>query len=254
MLAVESAEAWREALDVEAERILARAGVIEPPIDMLRAALTLGFVVAVDERLTVRARHVQLAAMSDESIDMAAILLRPEPRLERRHWAVAHEIGEHHVHLVFRRLGVEAESASPPLREQTANALANRLLLPTTCFRADGLQCGWDLAALKRRYRTASYELIARRMLEMDTPAIITMIDGAECRFRRGSFSGRVPPLTDAERLLWRAARATGLSREDCNRRYWIRVWPIHEGKFQREIIRTELRDEGIDEGSQNEF
>ena len=37
----------------------------------------------------------------------ATILLRPEPRHERRHWAVAHEIGEHVAHRVFAGWGAD---------------------------------------------------------------------------------------------------------------------------------------------------
>lgn len=253
MLAADTPEAWREALDAEAERLLAQAGVEEPPIDMLRAATTLGFVVAVDERLTVRARHVQLAAGGEEE-DGAAILLRPEPRMERRHWAVAHEIGEHHVHGVFTRLGIEADVVPPRIREQTVNSLANRLLLPSLWFTSDGMKRRWDLAALKRRYMTASYELIARRMLEMESPAIMTMIDQAEPKFRRSNFAGPVPPLMNVERTLWHAARTTGQIQQDRDRRCWVRVWPIHEGKWQREIIRTELTDDGFDGGAESDF
>lgn len=253
MLAADSPEAWREALDAEAERILARAGVTEPPIDMLHAAKALGFVVAVDQRLSVRARHVHLAPL-DKRDDGAAILLRPEPRLERRHWAVAHEIGEHHIHGVFAAMGADAEAASPRAREQTVNALANRLLLPTRWFRADGFECRWDLAALKRRYLSASYELVARRMLEMDAPAIVTMLDQAQLRFRNGNSGGRVPPLMDGEKRLWHTAHCTGQVQECRDPRFWIRVWPIHEGPWKREILRTELAGDGFTEASQDDF
>lgn len=253
MLATNTPEAWREALDAEAERLLAQAGIEEPPIDILHVAAVLGFVVAVDTRLGVRARHVQLAA-DDEEDETSAILLRPEPRIERRHWAVAHEIGEHHVHAVFARLGLDADVVAPPTREQTANALANRLLLPTLWFLADGFKLRWDLGALKGRYRTASHELIARRMLEMDPPAIMTMIDQTEPKFRRGNMAGPVPRLMDLERILCHSAHHTGKIQQDRDRRFWVRVWPIHEGKWKREIIRTELRDEDFDDGAQSDF
>ena len=102
----------------------------------------------------------------------ATILLRPEPRFERRQWAVAHEIGEHVACRVFALWGVDPRETQANAREHVANNLAGRLLLPTAWFAADAVACGWDLLGLKARYRTASHELIARRMLECRPPVI----------------------------------------------------------------------------------
>ena len=79
--------------------------------------------------------------------------MRPEPRLERQQWAVAHEIGEHVAYHVFAHWGVDPREAAPNARETVANNLAGRLLLPTAWFAADAAACGWDLMALKARYR-----------------------------------------------------------------------------------------------------
>ncbi|MEA1952135.1 MAG: ImmA/IrrE family metallo-endopeptidase, partial [Planctomycetota bacterium] len=73
-----------------------------------------------------------------------SILLRPDPRAERRQWAVAHEIGEHVAWRVFGRLGVDPREAGPDSRESVANQLAGRLLLPGEWFEADAVACGWD--------------------------------------------------------------------------------------------------------------
>ena len=114
--------------------------------------------------------------------------MRPEPRLERRQWAVAHEIGEHVAYRVFLQWGVDPRETAPKAREAVANNLAGRLLLPTAWFAADGAACGWDLLALKARYRTASHELIARRMLECRPPVIISIFDHRRISFRRSNF------------------------------------------------------------------
>ncbi len=246
MLADDTPEAWRDALDARAEQLLATAGVVEPPIDMLRVAATLGFVVAIDRRLAVRARHVQLSAAADDGTG-AAILLQPEPRVERRHWAVAHEIGEHYAYAVFAELGLDSEVLHAAVRERTANALANRLLLPSSWFFADGRLCDWDLARLKRRYVTASYELIARRSLEAEAPAIVTIFDQGKLTLRRGTATARVPRLTEIERIVWLKSATNGRPREHVDHRCRVRVWPIHEPQWKREIMRTEWPGEAVD-------
>ena len=127
-------------LDRVAEEILDEAGVARPPVDALAVAQTLGIAVALDDRQEGRARYVRLGdRWSGRS--RATILLRPEPRFERRHWAVAHEIGEHVAHRVFARWGADPGETDANAREQVANCLAGRLLLPTAWFAADAAAC-----------------------------------------------------------------------------------------------------------------
>ena len=127
------------------------------------------------------------------------ILLRSDPRGERRHWAVAHEIGEFAAYRVFTQWGVDVREVAPRAREEVANRLAGRLLLPTAWFLADAASGGWDLLALKSQYATASHELIARRMLECPPPVIVTIFDHRAVSFRRSNVPGQVPPPSAAE-------------------------------------------------------
>jgi len=86
-----------------------------------------------------------------------------EPRLERRQWAVAHEVGESIAQRVFVRMGVSFVDIPPAGRERVANHLASCLLLPRDWLISDGEAVEWDLTELKKIYSTASHELIARR-------------------------------------------------------------------------------------------
>src|SRR5690606_9215708 len=115
------------------------------------------------------------------------IMLAPEPRAERQHWSVAHEIGEHLAETACRRMGVAANDLPPNGREQIANLLANRLLLPSEWFFPDARELAWDLLALKRIYSTASHELIARRMLDGTDHAIASVYDHGQLTWRRSN-------------------------------------------------------------------
>ena len=226
-------------LDRVAEEILAEAGVRSPPVDALAIARMLGITVALDDRQEGRARYVRLGDRLSGR-PAATILLRPEPRHERRHWAVAHEIGEHAAHRVFARWGADPREAVNA-REQVANCLAGRLLLPTQWFAADGAACQWDLFALKARYSTASHELIARRMLECRPAVVISIFDQQRLSFRRSNVSGRVPPPSRAEIECWngvRERRGPLRTRQGSSR---VQGWPLHEEGWQREILRMEV-------------
>jgi hypothetical protein len=233
-------------LDGVVDEILAEAGVLEPPVDAIAVARSLEVSLALDDRQKGRARYVRLGDRQSGGCQ-AAILLRPEPRRERRQWAVAHEIGEHVAHRLFARWGVDLPEIAADARERAANWLAGRLLLPTAWFEADAAACGWDLLALKSRYATASHELIARRMLECLPPVIITIFDGGRVTFRRSNATGWPPPPSPAE--IGCQSRAHDSGRPSIVRQgsgiIW--GWPIHEEGWRREILRTELGHCGLD-------
>jgi predicted transcriptional regulator len=167
-----------------------------------------------------------------------AILLRPEPRHERRQWAVAHELGELWAERVFDQLDIDPRAAESGLREAVANQLACRLLLPTEWFHPAALHADWDLTALKRKFDTASHELIARRMLDFNDPAmLITVVDLGRVSFRACNQRGFRPALTAAEARCQSATHRRGVGTKFQDAQWSIRCWAIHEPGWKREII-----------------
>lgn len=222
------------AIHAVAGEIIHAAGVTEPPVDALAVARHLGLAVLVDDRTSGRARTVRL---KHRAAAAGCVLLRPEPRSQRRQWAVAHEIGEQLAGEIFARAALDVDEM-PELREQAANRFAAHLLLPGDWFTADGRELDWNLAALKERYHTASHELIARRMLELGPPAIVSIFDQGRLYLRHGGH-GRPPPLTPLETECWRAVHAGGHFIEQRAGQLHIRGWAIHEPEWLREILHT---------------
>jgi hypothetical protein len=281
MLPELTTEEFSAALDEVARMALAHLAQADPPVDALELARRLGLSVTWDERQPGRGRTARLAipgggtatlggagAVHDFVADIApdrrrkangfanggtqgAILLRPDPRRERLHWTIAHEIGEIFAHRVFAHLGVDPRETPPNTRETIANQLAGRLLLPRDTFASDARASGWDLLALKERYTTASHELIARRMLDFAPPIIITIIDQGRRTLRRGNLPFRLPAWSELEAEAWRLAHEQLLpvARSAGNRT--VQAWPIHEPEWKREIVRTEF-EEALGELSAN--
>ena len=245
MLAGLTSEELAAGLDAVAETVLEEAGVVHPPVDAFALAKALGVVVAMDDQQHGRARYVRLHRARTPR---ATILLHSDPRAERRHWAVAHEIGEHVAPRAFRYLGVDPGEIFAGAREEVANRLAGRLLVPREWFAADAAACAWDLLELKTQYATASHELLARRMLECGPPAIISIFDQGQVYFRRANVRGRVPPPSPAERECWQAVHRLGRPQQRSAGARTIQCWPVHEPEWKREILRTELDDPGIDQ------
>lgn len=242
MIADLPGEQVSNAIDCVAAEVLAEAGVVRPPVDVFSVAERLGLAVFRDVRTEVRARFVRLAGAQP------TIFLANEPRAERRQWAVAHEIGEHCTHRVFENLGLEPVGAPPGAREEIANQIAGRLLLPREWFVTVGANVDWDLFELKAKFATASHEMIARRMLAMPLPVIITLWDQGKLQWRRSNAMHRPAALTAVEHDTWQAAhRLTHPARCDGSELPEgvedVRAWPIHEPQWRREIVRTQLSE-----------
>jgi len=242
MLAELAREEISAALDTVAGDVLAEVGLRGPPVDAFAVARSLGISVAMDDGQPGRARYVRLGGHRSAG-PRAAILVNPDPRSEREHWAVAHEIGEHVAHRVFSMLGVDPRETFPNAREAVANQLAGRLLLPAEWFTADAADCDWDLIELKSRYRTASHEQIARRMLQCTPAVIVTIFDHGEVTLRRSNLPGRVPVASRLEMQCWRAVHHSGRAQRTYDGHRTIRGWPVHEPGWKREILRTEVEE-----------
>jgi Zn-dependent peptidase ImmA (M78 family) len=233
------------ALDACASEVLWEAGVSEPPVDALCVAEALGLVVARDDSLPYRGRFVRLAEQGGSS--QATIVVGQSERPEREQWTVAHEIGESVAYRVYERLGIPFCEALPASRELVANRLASCLLLPRRWFASDAYEVDWDLLQLKDRYATASHELIARRMLEMRPPVVITVFDLGRVHWRRSNVTARAPGLLPIEHTIWREAHESSLTSEAVvdpetgieN----VRCWAIHEPGWKREIMRSEITE-----------
>ena len=163
---------------------IARAS-IAPPVNALQLAVRLGYEIAWSQGERGRARIVQTTR--SDSLGRGTILLTPEPRLERRQWAVAHELGEAAAYQVFERLDQDPRTVRANVREQVANWLAGRLLIPSRWWHSSGDDADWDLLMLKQRFSTASHELLARRMLEAEPPIVITIFDQGSIFLRMGN-------------------------------------------------------------------
>lgn len=234
------AEQLSLALDTCAREVLESSDITAPPVDAIALARRLDLQVACDRTMDVRARFVRLPAPGQ-----GAIFLAEDERPERLQWATVHEVGEFLAHRVVKMLSVDLADLPEGGREWIANRLAGCLLLPRQWFAVDGRSTEWDLLELKSIYRTASHEMIARRMIEMNPPVIISLFDQGELVWRKSN-ALRPPPLVQPERDTWQVVH-------ECNKParhetvalppgiYDIRCWPVHEPGWRREIIRTEL-------------
>ncbi len=255
MIADVPVEQCSAALDRCAADLLWEAGIDQPPVDVFRLAQRLRIGITSDRSLANRARLVRLDSVPAEQ-RRGVIVLGPEAREERRHWAVAHEVGEATAHRVYETLGIHPYETPPMTREAIANALAGRLMLPRRWLVGLAQANDSDLIVLKAIFATASHELIARRLLECSTlPLIVTIYDQEKLSWRRWNRRGRPPVFDRIEEEARHYAHQTGTpawgegpfdssTAKDLVSISRTRCWPIHEPGWRREIIFTEIEEE----------
>ncbi len=172
------------------------------------------------------------------------IYLRPEPTEERHQWTVAHEIGEHFKPGLLQRLGVSPEATRAMAGESLANLFAHRLLVPQSWLAADAPDLDHDLLRLKERYRTASHEVIALRLLDLSEPCVITIVDNDHVHRRRSNAWRVRKVLEPAEAKCQRVVNRRGEPHVIREGRWSVWGWPVHQADWKREILRSVYEQE----------
>ncbi len=218
--------------------LLAAAGIIQPPVDAIALAQRqLGMIVCLDKRQQQRGRAQRASGQRQ-------IFLRPEPGEERHQWTVAHEIGEHLKPQLLGRLGIEPHETKAMLGESLANLFAYRLLVPTAWFAEDAPTFDFDLRALKERYRTASHEVLAWRMLDLPEPCIITILDNGAIHRRRSNAWPIRRELTPVEKKCQRFVHQYSEPHRLAEKGWTVQGWPVHQLEWKREILRSLVEEE----------
>jgi Zn-dependent peptidase ImmA (M78 family) len=224
-------------IDQSIADLLRAAGITAPPVDAIRLAQRhLGMIVCLDRRQPQRGR-------AQRSAGRKQIFLRPEPTEERHQWTVAHEIGEHLKAGLLERLGLEPEQTRAMIGESIANLFAHRLLVPACWFGVDAKATAYDLLALKERYRTASHEVIAWRLLDLPEPCIITVVDNKYIHRRRSNAwptrKSLEPPEQKCQQYVHYQGRP-GMVQENG---WTVHGWPVHQVDWKREILRSVVEE-----------
>ena len=222
------------------ERLVAglveRAGVVEPPVDALRIAEEhLGIPVSVaepeeDERGRPRAGSRRKAE---------GIVLSPHATEEQRHYSAAQGIARALLPDLLRKFGLAADSENKQAMASIRGLLATRLLVPTKLLRSSLRTCKYDLPALQKLFRTASLETIAHRLLDLDDPCVIAIVDDGVVASRRGNAASTSKKLTPAE-----LACLTRVMEQDLPDRqrfdgWTVQGWPVPNRPIRRVILRA---------------
>ena len=123
--------------------------------------------------------------------------------------------------------------------ESLANLLAYHLLVPACWFTTDAPAAGYDLLELKKRYRTASHEVIAWRFIDLPDPCIITIVDNDHISRRRSNAWPTRRQLEPAEQKCQQYVHEYSRPRLIQESGWTVQGWPVHQSDWKREILRS---------------
>lgn len=216
--------------------LLERAGVVEPPVDALRIAEEhLGIPVTVAE--PEEEERGRPRASSRRQTD--GIVLSSHASEEQQHAIAAQGIARALLPDLLRKFGMEAETENKQALAYIRGLLTARLLVPTKLLRTALRSCKYDLPALKEVFRTAGFEAIAHRLLDLDDPCVIAIVDDGVVASRRGNSIPVSKKLTPAEQACLTRVMEQDLPDKQRLDGWTVQGWPVPNRPIRRVILRA---------------
>lgn len=226
-----SREEVTEAVDAIVEGLLEAAGVHAPPVNALKLARDhLGIQVVIEEGAKRSARRVR---------DEVRLVLDPGMGEEARQWLAAQAIGSHFKPELLRRLDLAGEAARGMMGESAGSLFGPRVLAPTVWFAREASNLGYDLPALKEKFSTAKMEVLAWRLLDLDEPCIITLVENGSVQRRRSNARQVNKSLSPAEKQCQEYVHAYSRPHVVSEDGWTVQGWPLHEVDWKRELLRS---------------
>ncbi|MBA4066866.1 MAG: hypothetical protein C0501_24795 [Isosphaera sp.] len=223
--------------------LLERAGVTAPPVDALRLAENhLGIPVEVVE-----------PAEEDESgrrrprprPDTAGIVLSPNMTDEEEQKAAADGVARALVPDVLRKLGVAPGAENKAFAAHVRGLVVPRLLIPTRLLRAALRDCKYDVPALQGVFSTARTETVALRLLDLDDPCVVSVVDDGVVATRRSNRFPVAKTLEPAEQACHDRVAELELPHRVRDGGWTAHGWFVPGRPFRRIILRA-VRDDDV--------
>lgn len=221
--------------------LLERAGVTAPPVSALTIAEHhLGIPIEVvepdDEEETDGRRRRPRGGGS-------GITIRTDMSAEQRQRAAADGIARLLLPDICRKVGVVMGTETKQFTAHVRALTVARVLIPNKLLRAALRDCKYDVPELHARFRTASMEAVAARLLDLDDPCVISIIDDGVVASRRGNRSQEGRKLSPAEQECFERVTELELPHRARVGEWTAWGWPVPNRPFRRIILRA-VRDD----------
>ena len=237
-----SQEELFEAIDRLIAGMLERAGVTTPPVDALAIA---------EHHLGIPVEEVDPVEEEEESgrrrprvrQPASGIVLSPAMSDVQRQRVAADGIARVLFSDILRKLGVTPGSESKQFAAQIRSLTVPRLLVPTRLLRSALRDCKYDVLALQAVFTTASIETVALRLLDLDDPCVITVVDDGVVAVKRSNRWPVKKKLEAAEQECVDRIMELDLPQRTRAAGWTVHGWPVPDRPFRRILLRSVLDD-----------
>lgn len=226
-----------DAIDRAAVDLLTRFGVTAPPVDavgLVRRAF--GYVTREEED---DAGPRQYGDRPKPRPRPRELVFKPAHSETARHSLAARACAKEMVPGILAKLGVVPGTEQKSATTQLVGLIAPRLLLPARWFAAAARRANNDLPRLREAFAPTAYEWIALRLLDLEDPCVIAVVDDGSVSTRRSNFAQLGKKLTEAEVTCADRVRETEEPQTVRRDGWTARGWPIPGGPFDRIILRA---------------
>ncbi|NBR05305.1 MAG: hypothetical protein EBT92_05995 [Planctomycetes bacterium] len=119
------------------------------------------------------------------------------------------------------------------------NLIAQRILVPTHWLKSLVLKLDYDLLELKRIFKTSAYEVIALRLLDLENPCIITIVDNGHIFKRKSNCCNPPKILSPTEAMVLDYVHENSRTKRINDQGWQVTGWPVHQLDWRREILRS---------------
>lgn len=225
-----------EACDRLVGGLLERAGVTEPPVDALRVAEDhLGIPVEFAEPEEDDRGRPRPATRRHG----AGIVLSPHMTDEQQQSAAARGIARTLLPDLLHKLDIVPGSESKQAAAHFRGLLVARILVPSKLLRTALRQCKYDVPALKEVFVTASFETVALRLLDLDSPCVIAIVDDGVVAVRRSNQMPAGKKLTAAEQACVDRIMEQDVRHKVRAEGWTAEGWPVPNRPFRRVVLRA---------------
>jgi len=140
---------------------------------------------------------------------------------------------------IYKKLSIIPGSESKQLAAHVRGMTAARVLIPTKLLKAALKECKYDVPALQRHFATVSPEAVALRLLDLEQPCVITVVDDGSVATRRGNQIAVTRKLEAAEQECVERITALDLPHRARRGDWTAWGWPVPNRPFRRIILRA---------------
>lgn len=232
-----SAEELFDAIDRRVRELLDRYAVSEPPVDAVALVQrAFGYTTRVEEEDDEPRQYGDRPKPRPRGREL---VFRPTHSDAAKQSLAARACAKEMIPDILGQLGVVPGTEQKSAQTQLVGLIAPRLVLPTKWFAVAARRASSDLFRLRETFDTVAYEWLAARLLDLEDPCVISVVDDGSVSSRRSNFAQLGKKLTAAEEACCEKVREAEEPQTVRRDGWTARGWPIPTGPFARIILRA---------------